>query len=126
MKKVVNYKGEFETQLFRKVMVERSGFIPRSIQIQKMALQGELNKIINDFDNDRLNGRSTGDVPLSILSQKNLTRSEMIRLARNRYEEIKGVYFNDLSNVEKQQALLLSKTDTIIESSSSADDVKSE
>lgn len=94
-------------QLCRDVKVERSGFIPRSIMIAKMQVTGELNKLIVDYENDKLMNRSIDDTntPVSILNIKDLSRTQMIKLARERYSDFR----EKLSAYEKSQINLYNK-----------------
>lgn len=94
-------------QLFSDLKVERSGFIPRSVLIAKMQTAGELNKLIIDYENDKLMNNNIDDTntPVSILNIKDLSRSQMIKLARERYSDFK----DKLSNYEKAQINLFNK-----------------
>lgn len=94
-------------QLCYDVKVERSGFIPRSVMIAKMQVTGELNKLINDYENDKLMNKNIDDtnMPVSILNIKDLSRTEMIKLARERYSDFK----DKLSAYEKSQINLYNK-----------------
>ena len=94
-------------QLCRDVKVERSGFIPRSVMIAKMQATGELNKLIIDYENDKLMNRKIDDTntPVSILNIKDLSRTQMIKLARERYSDFR----EQLSAYEKSQINLLNK-----------------
>lgn len=87
---------EPETQLFTNKKVEVSGFIPRSVQIQKMFIQGELDKAMLDFENNKIVGRSNDDLEkrIGLLNIKGLTRSELIKRVRSMNEELLSG-FND-------------------------------
>lgn len=101
------YVRDTEKQLDYTEKVEISGFIPRSVQIQKMVVQGELDKAMVDFENNKLVGRNNDDLNqrIGLLNIKGLTRSELIKRIRNtNYELING--FNDY---ERKVALLYDK-----------------
>lgn len=94
-------------QLCSDVKVERSGFIPRSVMIAKMQATGELNKLIIDYENDKLMNNNIDDTntPVSILNIKDLSRTQMIKLARERYSDFK----EKLTAYEKSQINLYNK-----------------
>lgn len=103
-----DYNNNFcDCQLCKDIKVERSGFIPRSIQIRKMAVAGELNKIMQDYENNRLLG-STDDlnVPLPILNIKGLDRVEVIKAVRNRGLRYSESLDKQLEPIQKRQAEL--------------------
>lgn len=108
-KKIVKDYYEFIpeiSQISRKVKVERSGFVPRSIMIRKMEIAGEMNKLLSDYENNQLLNRSNDDTKraMSILNIKDMSRSEMIKLARSRYTFFK----NELTNLERAKVNLVS------------------
>ena len=94
-------------QLCRDVKVERSGFIPRSVMIAKMEVTGELNKLIIDYENNKLMNKIADDTntPVSILNIKDLSRTQMIKLARERYSDFR----EKLNSYEKSQINLFNK-----------------
>lgn len=93
-------------QVCRDVKVELSGFIPRSVLIAKMQVSGEFNKIIVDYENNKLmNNVDDTNRPVSILNIKDLSRTQMIKLARERYSDFK----EKLTAYEKSQINLYNK-----------------
>lgn len=109
------YSPENPRPLDKTLMVERSGFIPRSVMLAKMAVQGELNKVINDFENNKLFGRSNDDdlnKLISPLAIKDLNRTETVKAIRNRSYQI-SESFNALSKLEKERVNLMRKVDDV-------------
>lgn len=106
------YSPEFEFQKCRDLKVERSGFIDRSTLIKKMAIQGELNKYLNDYENNKLNGRSNDDLNkvIPVLNIKDMNRSDLIKAVRSRALFIDDKY-KELSELQKQQASLMHNID---------------
>ena len=108
-KKIVKNYYEFIPeipQFSKKLKVERSGFVPRNVMIRKMVVAGEMNKLISDYENNQLLNRSNDDTKraMSILNIKDMSRSEMIKLARSRYSDFK----KDLTNLERAKVDLVS------------------
>lgn len=93
-------------QLSKKIAVERSGFVPRNVMIRKMVVAGELNKLISDYENNQLLNRSNDDTKraMSILNIKDMSRTEMIKLARSRYTDFQ----QNLSDLERAKLNLIS------------------
>lgn len=93
-------------QLSKKIAVERSGFVPRNVMIRKMVVAGEMNKLISDYENNQLLNRSNDDTKraMSILNIKDMSRTEMIKLARSRYSEFQ----QNLSDLERAKLNLIS------------------
>lgn len=93
-------------QLSKKIAVERSGFVPRNVMIRKMVVAGEMNKLISDYENNQLLNRSNDDTKraMSILNIKDMSRTEMIKLARSRYSDFQ----QNLSDLERAKLNLIS------------------
>lgn len=93
-------------QLSKKIAVERSGFVPRNVMIRKMVVAGEMNKLISDYENNQLLNRSNDDTKraMSILNIKDMSRTEMIKLARSRYSDFQ----QNLSELERAKLNLIS------------------
>lgn len=107
-----DYISKPESQLCYDLKVERSGFIPRSILLQKMARQGEINKLMADYENNKLFGRDNSDLEqiFPVLNIKGLNRSELVKAVRDR-----SILFNEkfksLNNVQKADAQLAHQVD---------------
>ena len=108
------------SQYSKKLKVERSGFVPRSVMIRKMVVAGEMNKLLSDYENNQLLNRSNDDTKraMSVLNIKDMSRSEMIKLARSRYSDFK----KELTNLERAKVDLVSaiQGSNAIDSSASA------
>lgn len=87
-----DYTSKPDKQLCYDLKVERSGFIPRSILLQKMARQGEINKLMVDYENNKLFGRDNSDLEqiFPVLNIKGLNRSELVKAVRDR-----SILFNE-------------------------------
>lgn len=107
-----SYIPEYETQKCKDLKVERSGFIDRSTLIKKMAIQGELNKFLNDYENNKLYSRSNDDLNkvIPVLNIKDMNRSDLIKAVRNRSLFIDDKY-KELSELQKQQVSLMHNID---------------
>lgn len=115
------YNPEIPRDTDNKVCVERSGFIPRSVLLAKMAVQGELNKVLSQYENDRLFGRSFDDsdlqVAISPLNIKDLNRTDLVKGIRARSMQI-SEFYQELSELEKSKLNLIRAVDDVKLSSS--------
>lgn len=115
-----------EKQLFDKVLVEISGFIPRSVQIAKMQVQGELNKAISDFENNKLMGiQDDLSQKIGLLNIKDMSRSELIKAVKSRAFELDELYKDKVTALEKAHANLVTKSSDFSSNISDALDVNS-
>lgn len=110
------YEPEIPRDTDSKICVERSGFIPRSVLLAKMAVQGELNKVISQYENDKLFGRSYDDsdldVAISPLNIKDLNRTDLVKGIRARSMQISELY-QELSELEKAKVNLMRSVDDV-------------
>lgn len=105
------YEKSTDLQLFDKLLVERSGFIPRSVQIAKMQVQGELNKAISDFENNKLMGIDDDlNKKIGLLNIKDMSRSDLIKAVKSRSFELDEFYKDKITSLEKAHANLISKS----------------
>lgn len=87
---------------------ETSGFIPRSIEIQRMYTQGELNNIMRDYQESVIKGNPNEDLIVGLANIKNLDKVELesaikerISHYKRKVEELNNKYSKYYDNINK-------------------------
>lgn len=103
--KKLRFKDDITTQFSYVEKVEKTGFLPRNIVIKRMFVQGELNKLMSEYENSQLLNDDVKpfEVPISILNIKGLDRQDVINAVRTRANDFYHQQAEQFSDYQKRE-----------------------